>query len=56
MNEKFEADKIEKKKELDEALAAAKEDPEKTPEELTALEQENEETLLQWEKDRKAED
>ena len=54
--EKKNADRVEKQKELDEALAAAKEDPEKTPEELAAMEEENKETMVQWEKDREAED
>ena len=54
--EKKNADRAEKQKERDEALAAAKEDPEKTPEEIATMEEENKETMVQWEKDREAED
>lgn len=54
--EKRNADRIEKQKELAEALAAAEGDEEKTPEDIATLKQENEEAMVQWEKDRDEED
>ena len=49
-------DREEKLKELDDALAAAKEEEEKTPEDLEALKKENEEAMVEWEKARDEED
>lgn len=59
--EKRNADREEKLKEQAEALAALEaelkeEGTEKTPEDVAALKQENEEAMVQWEKDRDEED
>lgn len=54
--DKRNADREEKLKELADALAELKGNEETTPEDIAAKEQENEEAMVQWEKDRTEED